>query len=58
MTPFLIMVVGVRMMDKYTENIDQTRKMLGLLPVEYLKSCESVNEYVSSRVNKKGWEIV
>ena len=33
LTPLLIFVVGLRMMNKYTEEIDQTRKMLGLLPV-------------------------
>lgn len=41
--PFLVLMGGMRVMKVYTDDIDQTRRMLGLLPVEYLKSCESIH---------------
>lgn len=53
MTPFIMITAGIKMIDKYIENIDQTRKVLELLPVVYLNSYESVYEYVSNMINIK-----
>jgi hypothetical protein len=32
-TPILLIIIGLKVMDKYSSEIDQTRRMLSLLPI-------------------------